>query len=134
MHIDRSTDTFANGGTQPNACQIQSCIIGPLLHYDVHMEVQGVIEKSLGVGRLFAVLLVLLNCLTESTFPSPSLYSNPHNYNHFSKFWWGGGGGGGRRYMPPKITSAHVVPGGHMPVIANRNLVRQLPPAPPLPR
>ena len=33
-------------------------------------------EKFGGVGRLFAVFLVLLNCLAESTFPSPSSYSN----------------------------------------------------------
>ena len=54
-------------------------------------------EKFGGVERLFAVLLVLLNCLTESTFPSPS--------SEFKKFWGGGGetqlGVGDPRATPP---------------------------------
>ena len=46
--------------------------------------------------RLFAVLLVLLNCLTESTFPSPSSYSNTSVLlKKIPQILWGGGGGGG---------------------------------------
>ena len=47
--------------------------------------------------RLFAVLLVLLNCLTESTFPSPSSYSN----RIITKILRGGGGGGGGEIPGP---------------------------------
>ena len=39
------------------------------------------------------MLLVLLNCLTESTFPSPSSYSN--RIQPIIKKNSGGGGGGG---------------------------------------
>ena len=44
------------------------------------------------------MLLVLLNCLTESTFPSPRSYSNriqPSYYYYKNKKNRGGGGGGG---------------------------------------
>ena len=52
-----------------------------------------------GAERLFAVLLVLLNCLTGSTFPSPIVHVetefNPHITKTFSPNSGGGGGGGG---------------------------------------
>ena len=63
-------------------------------------------EKFGRVGRLFAVLLVLL-CLTESTFPSPS--SNSTLILLFSPNSGGGGGGlklevGGRSQgHPPSL-------------------------------
>ena len=41
------------------------------------------------------MLLVLLNCLTESTFPSPSSYSTYYSPNSGGGTQVGGGGGGG---------------------------------------
>ena len=51
------------------------------------------------------MLLVLLNCLTESTFPSPSSYSNriqPYSSNSVGgETQVGGEGGGGEIPGPP---------------------------------
>ena len=54
------------------------------------------------------MLLVLLNCLTESTFPSPSSYSNriqpsysPNSGEGETQVGGGGGGGGDPRATPP---------------------------------
>ena len=47
------------------------------------------------------MLLVLLNCLTESTFPSPSTEFNPHITMLNSGVGGGGGGGGVEIPGPP---------------------------------